>query len=63
MYSIGVRQEDLDKLQQATPNEKGFRNLTLKKSKKGSWYIEIYQWEFKKYDKQEENSVDEDLPF
>ena len=57
MYSIWIRKEDLDKL---VFNEKGFANLSLKKSKKGTWYMEVYQPK----EKQEtfDESKDEDLP-
>ena len=58
MYSIWIRKEDLDKLEF---NEKGFANLSMKKSKKGTWYMEVYQPK----EKQEtfDDTKDEDLPF
>lgn len=57
MYNIGMQQEDLDKLNEAQPNDKGFRNMTLKKSKKWSWYIEINQEE--KKEENTENSIED----
>ena len=57
MYSIWIRKEDLNKLEF---NEKGFANLSLKKSKKGTWYMEVYQP--KEKPETFDDSQDEDLP-
>ena len=58
MYSIWIRKEDLNKLEF---NEKGFANLSMKKSKKGTWYMEVYQP--KQKPETFDDSKDETLPF
>ena len=40
MYSLGIRKEDLDKF---SFNEKGFANVSIKKSKGWNWYCEVFQ--------------------
>ena len=57
MYSIWIRKEDLNKLEF---NEKWFANLSMKKSKKGTWYMEVYQP--KEKPETFDDSKDEDLP-
>ncbi|MBS8121849.1 hypothetical protein [Candidatus Vampirococcus lugosii] len=66
MYSIGITKEDLDKL---VFNEKGWANISLKKSSKGNWYMEIYNpQDNNNTQKTSQTEVvneeeDEDLPF
>lgn len=63
MYNIGITQDDINKLEF---NDKGFANVTLKKSKNDKWYMEIPQYEKKESKgktEQKDNSVNEDLPF
>ena len=56
MYSIWITKEDLDKLEF---NDKWWANISMKKSKKGTWYLEVYQ------PQQKTETIDdwEDLPF
>ncbi len=67
MYSIWISKDDLDKL---VFNEKWWANVSLKKSSKWNWYMEIYnpggnQSQWQQSQAKEESSVeeDEDLPF
>jgi hypothetical protein len=57
MYSLGFKKEDMDKL---VYNDKGFANLTLKKSQKGTWYMEVYT---PKNQAPKQEAQEEDLPF
>lgn len=66
MYSIWITKEDLDKL---VFNEKWWANISLKKSSKWNWYMEIYNpQDNNNTQKTSQTEVvneeeDEDLPF
>ena len=41
MYSIWIKKDDLDKL---VFTDKWWANLSMKQSKNGNWYMEVYEW-------------------
>ena len=57
MYSIGIKKEDLEKL---VFGDTGRANLSMKKSKKGTWYLEVYE---PKNRETRQSVGEEELPF
>lgn len=60
MYSIGIPKDDLDKL---VFNDKWWANLSLKKSSKWNWYMEIYNPQNKLNEWYWDTGPSQDLPF
>ncbi|UFX83237.1 hypothetical protein [Candidatus Absconditicoccus praedator] len=61
MYSIGISKDDLNKL---VFNDKGWANVSLKKSSKGNWYMEIYNPQNQSNNESSNiQEEDEELPF
>ena len=58
MYSLWIRKEDLEKL---TFNEKGFANVSIKKSKKWNWYCEVYKPKDENWF--EDRGTEDEIPF